>query len=181
MLTDISQTIIYTLDTKVLPPYDADTDWTKAEAYRYSNIDDFTVRGYVQGDVFHGDYFGVAPASEAIRTGRTYYDLDAHETYLHPDNLWIHDGNVALIGYKDDSIEVDHLVFIDCGLYLTERETETGILDRFCDQVGKVNDSIDWYRLFEDDTRFQRFMKGLNIEQDTQTAAKISVRQMPDM
>lgn len=27
MLTDIRQTIIYTLDTKVLPPYDADIDW----------------------------------------------------------------------------------------------------------------------------------------------------------
>lgn len=35
MLTDIIQTITYTLDTKVLPPYDADTDRTKAEAYRY--------------------------------------------------------------------------------------------------------------------------------------------------
>ena len=30
MLTDIIQTITYTFDTKVLPPYDADTDWTKA-------------------------------------------------------------------------------------------------------------------------------------------------------
>lgn len=35
MLTDITQTITYTFDTKVLPPYDADTDWTKAEAYRF--------------------------------------------------------------------------------------------------------------------------------------------------
>lgn len=160
MLTDIIQTITYTLDTKVLPPYDADTDWTKAEAYRYSNIDETTDHGYIQGDVFHGAYFGNAPASEAIRTGRTYYDLSGHETYLHPDNLWVHDENVALIGYKDGGIEVDHLIFIDCGLYLTEHETETGILDRFCDRVGKVNADIDWYRLFKDDDRFQRFMKG---------------------
>lgn len=161
MLTDIIQTITYTLDTKVLPPYDADTDRTKAEAYRYSSIDETTDHGYIQGDVFHGTYFGDAPASESIRTGRTYYDLTAPETYLHPDNLWIHDENVALIGYKDDGIEVDHLVFIDSGLYLTEHETETGILDRFCDYDGKVNASIDWYRLFEDDSQFQRFMKGV--------------------
>ena len=160
MLTDIIQTIIYTLDTKVLPPYDADTDWTKAEAYRYGNIDGITDHGYIQGDVFHGDYFGDAPASEAIRTGRTYHDLAGHETYLHPDNLWIHDENVVLIGYKGGCIEVDHLVFVDSGLYLTEHETETGILDRFCDHEGKVNAGIDWYRLFEDDEKFQRFMKG---------------------
>jgi hypothetical protein len=160
MLTDIIQTIVYTLDTKVLPPYDADTDLTKAEAYRYSSIDEITDHGYIRGNVFHGDYFGDAPASEAIRTGRTYYDLATQETYLHPDNLWVHDCNVALIGYKDGGIEVDHLVFIDCGLYLTEHETETGILDRFCDIVGKVNANIDWYRLFEDDDAFQSFMKG---------------------
>lgn len=162
MLTDITHTITYTLDTKVLPPYDADTDCTKAEAYRYSTIGEITDHGYIRGDVFHGAYFGDAPASEAIRTGRTYYDLAAHETYLHPDNLWIHDENVALIGYKDGGIEVDHLIFIDCGLYLTEHETETGILDRFCNIVGKVNADIDWYRLFEDDDAFQRFMKGFN-------------------
>jgi hypothetical protein len=161
MLTDIIHTITYTLDTKVLPPYDADTDWTKAEAYRYSSIDGITDHGYIQGDVFHGAYLGDAPASEAIRTGRTYYALSAHETYLHPDNLWTHDENVALIGYKDGVIEVDHLVFIDCGLCLTEHETETGILDRFCNNVGKVNAGVDWYRLFEDDDAFQRFMKGL--------------------
>lgn len=160
MLTDIIQTITYTLDTKVLPPYDADTDWTKAEAYRYSNLDEITDHGYIQGDVFHGAYFGDAPESEAIRTGRTYYDLSSHETYLHPDNLCIHDENVALIGYKDGGIEVDHLIFIDIGLYLTEHETETGVLDRFCDYEGKVNAGIDWYRLFEDDEKFQRFMKG---------------------
>lgn len=160
MLTDIIQTITYTLDTKVLPPYDADTDWTKAEAYRYSSIGEIIDHGYIQGDVFHGAYFGDAPASETIRTGRTYYALSGYETYLHPDNLCAHDENVALIGYKDDSIEVDHLVFIDCGLYLTEHETETGILDRFCDRVGKVNAGIDWYRLFVDDDAFQRFMKG---------------------
>lgn len=160
MLTDIIHTITYTLDTKVLPPYDTGTDWTKAEAYRYGNIDEITDHGYIQGDVFHGDYFGDAPASEAIRTGRTYYGLAAYETYLHPDNLWIHDENLALIGYKDGGIEVDHLIFIDCGLYLTEHETETGILDRFCDYGGKVNAGIDWYRLFEDDSHFQRFMKG---------------------
>lgn len=161
MLTDIIQTITYTLDTKVLPPYDADTDRTKAEAYRYGNISGITDHGYIQGDVFHGTYSGAAPASEAIRTGRTYYDLTTPETYLHPDNLWIHDENVALIGYKDGGIEVDHLVFIDSGLYLTEHETETGILDRFCDHEGKVNTGIDWYRLFEDDSQFQRFMKGI--------------------
>lgn len=161
MLTDIKQTITYTLDTKVLPPYDADTDWTKAEAYRYCNIAGIADHGYIQGDVFHGTYSGAAPASAAISTGRTYYALSAHETYLHPDNLWIHDENVALIGYKDDSIEVDHLVFIDCGLYLAEHETETGNLDRFCDRVGEVNVGIDWYRLFEDDDAFQRFMKGI--------------------
>ena len=161
MLTDIIQTITYTLDTKVLPPYDADTDWTKAEAYRYGNISEITDHGYIQGDMFHGAYFGASPASEAIRTGRTYYDLTTPETYLHPDNLWIHDENVALIGYKDGGIEVDHLVFIDSGLYLTEHETETGILDRFCDHGGKVNAGIDWYRLFEDDSQFQRFMKGV--------------------
>lgn len=160
MLTDIIQTIIYTLDTKVLPPYDADTDWTKAEAYRCSSIDGITDHGYIQGDVFHSAYFGNIPASKAIRTGRTYYDLSAYETYLHPDNLWVHDENVALIGYKDGGIEVDHLVFIDCGLYLTEHETETGILDKFCNNVGKVNAGIDWYRLFEDDDHFQRFMRG---------------------
>lgn len=160
MLTDIIQTITYTLDTKVLPPYDADIDWTKAEAYRYGTIDEINDHGYIQGDVFHGDCFEDAPASEAIRTGRAYYDLDAQETYLHPDNLWIHDENVALIGYKDGGIEVDHLIFIDCGLYLTEHETETGILARFCDIVGKVDAGIDWYRLFEDDEKFQRFMKG---------------------
>lgn len=161
MLTDIIQTITYTLDTKVLPPYDADTDRTKAEAYRYGSISGITDHGYIQGDVFHGAYFGAAPASEAIRTGRTYYDLTTPETYLHPDTLWIHDENVALIGYKDGGIEVDHLVFIDSGLYLTEHETETGILDRFCDHDGKVNTGIDWYRLFEDDSQFQRFMKGI--------------------
>lgn len=160
MLTDIIQTITYTLDTKVLPPYDADTDWTKAEAYLYSSIYEIIDHGYIQGDVFHGAYCGDAPASEAIRTGRTYYGLSAHETYLHPDNLWIHDENVALIGYKDGGIEVDHLIFIDCGLYLTDHETDTGILDRFCDRVGEVNSGIDWYRLFEDDEKFQRFMKG---------------------
>lgn len=160
MLTDIIHTITYTLDTKVLPPYDADTDWTKAEAYLYSSIYEIIDHGYIQGDVFHGAYCGDAPASEAIRTGRTYYGLSAHETYLHPDNLWIHDENVALIGYKDGGIEVDHLVFIDSGLYLTEHETETGILDRFCDHEGKVNACIDWYRLFKDDVDFQRFMKG---------------------
>lgn len=160
MLTDITQTITYTLDTKVLPPYDAYTDWTKAEAYRYSSIGEITDHGYIQGDVFHGAYFGNAPASGAIRTGRTYYNLSGFETYLHPDNLWIHDENVALIGYKDGGIEVDHLIFIDCGLYLTEHETETGILDRFCDRVGEVNADIDWYRLFGDDEKFQRFMKG---------------------
>lgn len=158
MLTDIIQTITYTLDTKVLPPYDADTDRTKAEAYRYGSIDEITDHGYIHGDVFHGDYFGDAPASMAIRTGRTYYDLAAQETYLHPDTLWIHDENVALIGYKSGDIEVDHLIFVDCGLYLTEHET--GILDRFCNNVGKVNAGIDWYRLFEDDCHFQRFMKG---------------------
>lgn len=161
MLTDITQTITYTLDTKVLPPYDADTDRTKAEAYRYSNIGEITDHGYIQGDVFHGAYFGDAPASEAIRTGRTYYDLSGTETYLHPDNLWTHDENVALIGYKAGGIEVDHLVFIDCGLYLTEHETETGILDRFCGYGGNVNSGIDWYRLFEDDEKFQRFMRGI--------------------
>lgn len=161
MLTDIIQTITYTLDTKVLPPYDADTDRTKAEAYRYGNISGITDHGYIQGDLFHGAYSGAAPASEAIRTGRTYYALTTPETYLHPDNLWIHDENVALIGYKDGGIEVDHLVFIDSGLYLTEHETETGILDRFCDHEGKVNTGIDWYRLFEDDSQFQRFMKGI--------------------
>lgn len=161
MLTDITHTITYTLDTKVLPPYDADTDCTKAEAYRHSTIDEITDHGYIQGDVFHGAYFGDAPASEAIRTGRTYYDLAAYETYLHPDNLWIHDENVALIGYKGGGIEVDHLVFIDIGLYLTEHETETGILDRFCDYEGKVNAGIDWYRLFTDDQDFQCFMKGI--------------------
>lgn len=160
MLNDIIQTITYTVDTKVLPPYDADTDWTKAEAYRYSSIDEITDHGYIHGDVFHGDYLGDAPASEAIRTGRTYYGLSAHETYLHPDNLWIHDENVALIGYKDGGIEVDHLIFIDCGLYLTDHETDTGILDRFCDYDGEVNAGIDWYRLFGDDKKFQRFMKG---------------------
>lgn len=160
MLKDIIHTITYTLDTKVLSPYDADTDWTKAEAYRYCNIAGITDHGYIQGDVFHGDYSGATPASKAIRTGRTYYDLAAQETYLHPDNLCIHDENVALIGYKDGIIEVDHLVFIDCGLYLTDHETETGILDRFCNNVGEVNAGIDWYRLFEDDSRFQRFMKG---------------------
>lgn len=162
MLTDITQTITYTLDTKVLQPYDADTDWTKAEAYRYSSIDGSTDHGYIRGDVFHGDYFGDTPASEAILTGRTYYDLSSHETYLHPDSLWIHDENVALIGYKGGGIEVDHLIFIDCGLYLTEHETETGILDRFCDRVGEVNVGIDWYRLFEDDYAFQSFMKGFH-------------------
>lgn len=161
MLTDIIQTITYTLDTKVLPPYDADTDRTKAEAYRYGSISGITDHGYIQGDMFHGAYSGAAPASEAIRTGRTYYDLSPHETYLHPDNLWTHDENVALIGYKDGGIEVDHLVFIDSGLYLTEHETETGILDRFCDHEGKVNTGIAWYRLFEDDSQFQRFMKGI--------------------
>lgn len=160
MLTDILQTITYTLDSKALPPYDADTDRTKAEAYMYGTISGITDHGYIQGDMFHGDYFGAAPASKAIRTGRTYYDLAAHETYLHPDNLWTHDENVALIGYKDGSIEVDHLIFIECGLYLTEHETETGILDRFCDYNGRVNAGIDWYRLFEDDEKFQRFMKG---------------------
>lgn len=160
MLTDIKQTITYTLDTKVLPPYDADTDWTKAEAYRYGNISGVTDHGYIHGDVFHGAYFGNAPASGAIRTGRTYYNLSGFETYLHPDNLWINDENLALIGYKDGGIEVDHLVFIDCGLYLTEHETETGILDRFCDYDGRVNADIDWYRLFVDDADFQRFMKG---------------------
>ena len=159
MLTDITQTITYTLDTKVLPPYTAYTDRTKAEAYRYSNID-IIDHGYIQGDVFHGAYFGDAPANEAIRTGRTYYDLPGHETYLHPDTLWIHDENLALIGYKDGGIEADHLVFIDCGLYLTEHKTETGILDRFCDYDGEVNADIDWYRLFGDDEKFQRFMKG---------------------
>ena len=161
MLKDIIQTITYTLDTKVLPPYDADTDWTKAEAYRYGNIEEITDHGYIKGDVFHGDFFGDAPASEAIRTGRTYYALSVHEVYLHPDNLWIHDENVALIGYKDGGIEVDHLVFIDSGLYLIEHETETGILERFCDNGGKVNACIDWYRLFEGDDHFQRFMKGI--------------------
>lgn len=160
MLTDITHTITYTLDTKVLQPYDADTDWTKAEAYRYCKIDGIIDRGYIQGDMFYGAYSGAAPVSVAIRTGRTYYDLSAPETYLHPDSLWIHDENVALIGYKDGGVEVDHLVFIDCGLYLAEHETETGILDRFCDRVGKVNAGIDWYRLFEDDDTFQRFMKG---------------------
>ena len=160
MLTDIIHTITYTLDTSVLPPYDADTDWTKAEAYRYSSIDENIDHGYIKGDVFHGDYFGDAPASEAIRTGRTHYDLSSHETYLHPDNLWIHDEAVALIGYKGGGIEVDHLVFIDCGLYLTEHETETGIFDRFCDHEGKINACINWYRLFEDDDAFQSFMKG---------------------
>lgn len=159
MLTDIIQTITYTVDTKVLSPYDAYTDWTKAEAYRYSNID-IIDHGYIQGDVFHGACFGDAPANEVIRTGRTYYALSGHETYFHPDSLWIHDENVALIGYKDGGIEVDHLIFIDCGLCLTEHETETGILDRFCNNVGKVNAGIDWYRLFEDDSHFQRFMKG---------------------
>lgn len=160
MSTDITQTITYTLDTKVLPPYDADTDWSKAEAYRYSSIDGITDHGYIQDDVFHSAYFGAIPASKAIRTGRAYYNLAAQETYLHPDNLWKHDENVALIGYKDGDIEVDHLIFIDCGLYLTEHETETGILDRFCNNVGKVNAGIDWYRLFKDDDAFQRFMKG---------------------
>lgn len=160
MLTDITQTITYTLDTKVLPPYGADTDWTKAEAYQHSNLDEITDHGYIQGDVFHGAYFGDAPASEAIRTGRTYYDLSSHETYLHPDNLWIHDESLVLIGYKDGGIKVDHLIFIDSGLYLTEHETETGILDRFCNHEGKVNADIDWYRMFEDDKKFQRFMKG---------------------
>lgn len=161
MLTDIIHTITYTLDTKMLPPYDAYTDWTKAEAYLYGNISGIIDHGYIQGDVFHGAYFGNAPASGAIRTGRTYYNLSGFETYLHPDNLWIHDENVALIGYKDGGIEVDHLVFIDSGLYLTEHETGTGILDRFCNNVGKVNAGIDWYRLFTDDEKFQRFMKGL--------------------
>lgn len=161
MLKDIIQTITYTVDAKVLPPYDADTDWTKAEAYRYSSIDESIDHGYIQGDVFHGDYFGEAPASEAIRTGRTYYDLSSHETYLHPDNLWIHDEAVAVIGYKGGGIEVDHLIFIDCGLFLTDHETETGILERFCDRVGHVNDDITWYRLFEDDNTFQCFMKGI--------------------
>lgn len=160
MLTDITHTITYTLDTKVLPPYDADTDCTKAEAYRYSNINELTDHGYIQGNMFHGAYFGDAPASEAIRTGRTYYDLSSRETYLHPDSLWVHDESLALIGYKGGGIEVDHLIFIDSGLYLTEHETETGILDRFCDHEGKVNAGIDWYRLFEDDEKFQRFMKG---------------------
>lgn len=160
MLTDIIQTITYTLDTKVLSPYDADTDWTKAEAYRYSSIDEITDHGYIHSDVFHGAYFGDAPASEAIRTGRTYYALSGHETYLRTDTLWTYDENVALIGYRGGGIEVDHLVFIDSGLYLTEHETETGILDRFCNNVGKVNAGIDWYRLFEDDEKFQRFMKG---------------------
>lgn len=160
MLTDIIQTITYTVDANVLQPYDADTDWTKAEAYRYCNIAGIIDHGYIQGDVFHGAYSGNAPASGAIRTGRTYYNLSGFETYLHPDNLWSHDENVALIGYNDGGIEVDHLVFIDCGLYLTEHETKTGILDRFCDRVGKVNADIDWYRLFVDDDRFQRFMKG---------------------
>lgn len=163
MLTDITQTITYTLDTKVLPPYDAYTDWTKAEAYRYSSIGEITDHGYIQGDVFHGAYFGNAPASGAIRTGRTYYNLSGYETYLHPDNLWIHDENLALIGYKDGGIEVNHLIFIDCGLYLTEHETETGILDRFCDFDGEVNAGIDWYRLFKDDNRFQLFMKGFEL------------------
>lgn len=161
MLTDINQTITYTLDTKVLPPYDTDTDWTKAEAYRYSSIGGIIDHGYIQGEVFHGAYFGDSPASEAIRTGRAYYNLTGYETYLQPDNLWEYDENVALIGYKDGGIEVDHLVFIDCGLYLTEHETETGILDRFCDYDGKVNAGIDWYRLFGNDYNFQRFMKGL--------------------
>lgn len=160
MLTDIIHTITYTLDTKVLPPYDAYTDWTKAEAYRYGNISGITDHGYIQGDVFHGAYFGNAPASGAIRTGRAYYNLSGFETYLHPDNLWIHDESIALIGYKDGGIEVDHLIFIDCGLYLTEHETETGILDRFCNNVGEVNAGIDWYRLFTDDDKFHRFMKG---------------------
>ena len=159
MLTDIIQTITYILDTKVLSPYNAYTDWTKAEAYRYSNID-IIDHGYIQGDVFHGAYFGDAPANEAIRTGRTYYALSGHETYLRHDSLWNYDENVALIGYRGGSIEVDHLVFIDSGLYLTEHETETGILDRFCDHEGKVNACIDWYRLFKDDVDFQRFMKG---------------------
>lgn len=161
MLTDIIQTITYTPDTKTPPPYDADTDWTKAEAYRYGNISGITDHGYIQGDVFHDAYFGDTPASEAIRTGRTYHDPTTPETYLHPDNLRIHDENVALIGYKDDGIEVDHPVFIDSGLHLTEHETETGILDRFCDHEGKANTGIDWYRPFEDDSRFQRFMKGI--------------------
>lgn len=160
MLTDIIQTIIYTVDVDKLPQYNADTDTSKLEAYRHSAVEDIVDRGYIQGDTFHGGYFGDAPASEAVSTGRPYYELAAHETYLHPDNLWTHDENVALIGYKDGGIEVDHLVFIDCGLYLTEHETETGILDRFCDIVGKVNAEIDWYRLFEDDEKFQRFMKG---------------------
>lgn len=160
MLTDIIQTITYTLDTKVLPPYDADTDRTKEEAYRCGPITGIIDHGYIHGDVFHGDVFGATPASMAIRTGRAYYALAAHETYLHPDNLCIHDENVALIGYKGGGIEVDHLIFIDCGLYLTEHETETGILDRFCNNVGEVNAGIDWYRLFETDDDFQRFMKG---------------------
>ena len=164
MSKDIIQTITYTVDTKVLPPYDADTDWTKAEAYMRSNNTGFISRGYIQGDMFHSAYFGNVPASKAIRTGRTYYTLAAHETYLHPDNLCIHDEAVALIGYKGDGIEVDHLVFVDCGLYLTEHETETGILERFCDYDGEVNSSIDWYRLFKDDYDFQCFMKGINIE-----------------
>lgn len=161
MLTDITQAITYTLDTNVLPPYDADTDWNKAEAYRYGSVGGFIDHGYIQGDVFHGAYFGDAPSSEAIRTGRTYYNLSGYETYLHPDSLWVHDENVALIGYKDGCIEVDHLVFIDCGLYLTEHETETDILDRFCNNAGKANADIDWYRLFEDDDAFQRFMKAV--------------------
>jgi hypothetical protein len=160
MLKDIIHTITYTVDAKVLSPYNAYTDWTKAEAYRYSNID-IIDHGYIQGDVFHGAYFGDAPASEAIRTGRTYYALSGHETYLRTDTLWTYDENVALIGYRGGGIEVDHLVFIDSGLYLTEHETETGILDRFCDNEGKVNACIDWYRLFKDDQDFQRFMRGL--------------------
>ena len=67
MLTDIIQTITYTLDTKVLSPYNAYTDWTKDEAYRYSNID-IIDHGYIQGDVFHGAYFGEAPTPYGLTT-----------------------------------------------------------------------------------------------------------------
>lgn len=43
MLTDINHTIIYTLDTKVLPPYDAGIDW-----YRLFE-DDSTFQRFMKG------------------------------------------------------------------------------------------------------------------------------------
>lgn len=161
MLTDIIQTITYTIDADALPPYDADTDFSKREAFRHSDVENITDHGYIKDGVFHGDYFGDSPASAAIPTGRAYYELAAHETYLHPDNLWIHDENVVMVGYANGSIEIDHLIYIDLGLFLTEHSDDENILYRFCDNEGNVNAAIAWYRLFEDDEAFQRFMKGI--------------------